>query len=130
MAIDFIDEISPAQIMGLRNHSLGQAAESLVAGHYQKLGYAFLAQRFRSFRGEVDLIFQARGGEIVFVEVKSSKTHALAAELLSPSQVRRVKAAAIDYLAQSYGHLDVDQRFDLALVDVMARLEVVENVFS
>ena len=129
MALVFIEDVSQSHLKGLRNHALGQAAESLVASHYERLGYALLAKRFRSSRGEVDLILQAPCGEFVFVEVKSSKTHDLAANLITPSQVRRVKAAAMDYLAQTFGHLDVDQRFDLALIDAMARLEVVENVF-
>lgn len=56
-------------------HELGKRGERRAAAHYAKLGYTIVARRWRSPRGEVDLVVErvASGGsrELVAVEVKT-----------------------------------------------------------
>ncbi len=104
----------------------GKAAEDIVTGHYQRLGYILKETRFKTAYGEIDLIFMGQS-EWVFVEVKCSKTFAAAAERILPRQIQRIYAAAQDYLGDMAG--DVDCRFDAALVDGTGQVEMIENAF-
>ncbi|MFE3836259.1 YraN family protein [Pseudogemmobacter sonorensis] len=114
---------------GLANFHSGHSAEEAVARHYGGNGGEIAARRWRATGGEVDLIVDDADGTLVFVEVKHAPTHDLAATRIGPSQWRRIAATADRYLARRYGHLDVDMRFDLALVDRMGRVEIVENAY-
>lgn len=94
--------------------------------HYQHLGARLLAARWRGRRGEIDLILHD-GESHLFVEVKAAASHALAAERMQMRQWRRIEAAAEDWLARHFDHVDVARRFDLALVDRHGAIEVIEN---
>ena len=49
--------------------NLGKSGEDLAASELQSRGYAIVARRYRTERGEIDII--ARDGEtLVFVEVR------------------------------------------------------------
>lgn len=67
-----------------------------------------------------------RGDEVVFVEVKSSSTHARAAESLGAPQIARIYSAGEEYLGR-YGTDYSGIRFDVALFDAAGRIEVLEN---
>lgn len=120
-------ELGPRQRRGQIAHVQGLCAENAVRDHYESRGAKLLENRWRGKAGEVDLIF-AQGGVIVFVEVKSSKTHARAAESLSARQIARVCLSAQDYV----GHLPAGQltpiRIDLATVDATGQVERLENI--
>lgn len=113
---------------GKTSYLAGQAAEEIVARQYASGGYPILAQRWRGSKGEIDLV--ARDGEaIVFIEVKKSKSHAMAATRLTRRQMGRIYGAGSEFLAtQPKGQL-TDVRFDVALVDDMGRVDVIENAF-
>ena len=114
---------------GLVGYLSGAAAEGAVERHYERAGRAIAARRWRGRWGEIDLI--ARDGEtVVFIEVKKAATHARAAERLGPRQVRRIWAAATEFLdGEPRGGL-TDVRFDVALVDSLGRVEIRENAYA
>lgn len=107
----------------------GVSAEDAVARLYIERGFCIAAQRFRSKSGEIDLIAQ-RGDNLVFIEVKKSKSHAAAAARLSARQMTRIYATAADYLATQPGGQETPCQFDVGLVDAVGRVEILENAFS
>ncbi len=114
---------------GARNHAAGCLAEDSVAAHYTRLGGRILARRWRCQWGEIDLIV-AMGEDVVFVEVKSARTHDQAAWRLGRRQMDRICAAATAYCAHLEQGLLTPMRFDAALVDGMGRVSVIENAFD
>lgn len=117
------------QMTGARSYQAGLAAEDQVAQLYDRSGRAVCARRWRGSGGEIDLIARD-GAEVIFIEVKQSKTHAQAAEHLTPRQMARIYASASEFLAgEPKGQL-TDVRFDVALVDGMGRIEVLENAYA
>ncbi len=111
---------------GLRSYHAGLAAEDQVAALYQRSGSKLVARRWRGASGEIDLIMR-EGDQIVFVEVKQSRTHALAAEHLGARQIARIYAAAAEFVAgEPLGQL-TDVRLDAALVDATGQIELLHN---
>lgn len=111
---------------GRASYEFGQASEAAVARHYENLGYDLAEIRWRGAGGEIDLIF-SKGDMFVFVEVKASKTHADAASNLGSQQMVRICASAEDYIGRQPNGLLTEMRIDVALVDQMGRIEVLEN---
>lgn len=111
---------------GQTRYHAGLAAEESVARQYHARGFRTLATRWRGGGGEIDLVMADDTG-CVFVEVKQSRTHAQAAEHLSQGQVRRLFRAAESFLARQPRGLATFARFDVALVDAVGRIEVMEN---
>jgi putative endonuclease len=131
MPFDFVS--APARqdrkARGLTNYLAGHAAEASVARHYEDRGIAICARNWRGITGEIDLI--GRDGDvIVFVEVKQSRTHDLAATHISQAQIGRIFATVDEFVAGEPKGLLTDVRIDLALVDGLGRIEVVENAFA
>jgi len=107
----------------------GFAAEGAVSRAYIRAGYVALAERWRGQSGEIDLIFD-EGQGLVFVEVKAARDFERAALSLGARQRQRIVAAAEEYLALVPGGHMRNVRFDLALVDGMGRVRVLENAFG
>lgn len=130
MPFDFVS--TPAQsrkARGLMNHLAGHAAEDSVARHYEDRGIAICARNWRGTVGEVDLI--GRDGDVVvFVEVKHSKTHDMAAMHVSRAQIGRIFSTVEEFVGMEPKGLLTDVRIDLALVDALGRIEVIENAFA
>lgn len=103
----------------------GVLAEDAVLARYLDEGCELLARRWRGMAGEIDLILR-QGECTVFVEVKQSVSHAAAAERLGRSQMKRICLAACEYCDN---HL-AEMRFDVALVDGLGRIEILENAFG
>ncbi|MGL4236648.1 YraN family protein [Tabrizicola sp.] len=114
---------------GLQNYHAGHAAEGSVARHYEDRGIAICARNWRGLTGEIDLIGR-RGDEVIFVEVKQSRSHDLAASHLSQAQIGRIFATVDEFLAGEPKGLLTDVRIDLALVDGLGRIDVLENAFA
>lgn len=131
MPFDFV----PAQVRSSRsargraNYHAGHAAEALVARHYEDRGIAICARNWRGEVGEVDLVGR-QGEEVIFVEVKHSRTHDLAASHVTPAQVSRIFRTVDEFLGGEPKGLLTDVRIDLALVDGLGRIEVIENAFA
>ena len=114
---------------GSTSYHKGLAAEDQVARHYARAGITVCARRWRGARGEIDLIAR-HGAEVIFIEVKCSRTHAEAVVHLSPSQIARICDTATEFLdGEPRGQL-TDIRIDVALVDGMGRIEIIENAFA
>jgi putative endonuclease len=114
---------------GRNAYHSGLAAEDQVARLYDRSGRPICARRWRGSGGEIDLI--ARDGvEVIFIEVKKSRSHAEAAEHLTPRQMARIYASASEFLAGEPGGQNTDVRFDVALVDALGKIEILENAFA
>jgi len=111
---------------GLRSYLSGKAAEDSVLDAYRAQGYRLLCRRWRGAGGEIDLVL-SRGGEVIFVEVKSSRNFARAAAQLSQRQIARLMASAEAALGFFAGGSLTPMRFDVALVDGAGRIDVIPN---
>jgi putative endonuclease len=114
---------------GRANYHAGHAAEGSVARHYEDRGITICARNWRGITGEIDLIGR-KGDEVIFVEVKQSRSHDLAASHLSRAQIGRIFATVDEFLAGEPKGLLTDVRIDLALVDGQGRIDVMENAFA
>lgn len=131
MPFDFVSppERQTRKARGLTNYLAGHAAEASVARHYEARGIAICARNWRGITGEIDLI--GRDGDVVvFVEVKQSRTHDMAASHISSAQIGRIFATVDEFVAGEPKGLLTDVRIDLALVDGLGRIDVVENAFA
>lgn len=116
------------QHRGTTSYHAGLAAEDIVADRYARGGFPILATRWRGSAGEIDLV--ARDGDgVIFIEVKKSRSHAQAATRLTHKQMMRIYGTGSEFLeSQPKGQL-TNVRFDVALVDDMGRVDVIENAF-
>ena len=114
---------------GLVSCRKGQSAEDAVARRYRDCGRTIAATRWRGPSGEIDLIVRD-GAEVIFVEVKAAASHAEAAERLSRHQMDRICQSAAAFLAGEPAGQLTAIRFDVALVDRVGRIEIVENAFA
>jgi putative endonuclease len=99
---------------------LGDAGERLAAGWWEQHGYAIRARNWRCPYGELDLVAE-RGGELVFVEVKTRRGERLGTpeEAVTPAKRRRLAASAACYLAEVVaGADDIAYRIDVIAVDL------------
>jgi len=111
------------------NHHAGMAAESAVAARYLRAGFSVVARRWRGMAGEIDLICR-RGTGLVFVEVKKSRSFALALERITPRQVARIFAAAAEFADGEPSGQNTEMRFDVAMVNSVGEIGVLENALG
>lgn len=114
---------------GKVSHLAGLAAEAAVARRYRDSGCVLSRTRWRGRCGEIDLVAR-QGDRVIFVEVKKARTHAEAALRLSDLQRRRLIAAAEEFLDGEPRGTLTDMRFDVALVDGLGRIEIIENALA
>ncbi|MBZ0212430.1 MAG: YraN family protein [Nitrospirae bacterium] len=93
--------------------SVGTNAEDRAAEHLLAKGLTLLTRRFKSGRGEIDLI-ALDGERLVFVEVKARRNPDDALSSVTPAKIQRLVDAAARY-AESAG-LDHEWRFDVVVV--------------
>ena len=114
---------------GITSYYAGLCAEDAVAQDYARRGRSVVQRRWRGKGGEIDLIF-ADGDGLIFVEVKKSRSHGRAAQSLSRRQMDRISMAASEFLGtQPRGQL-TDVRFDLATVNDVGEIAILENAFQ
>jgi putative endonuclease len=94
---------------------LGLSAESRAAALLIAKGFRIVARRFRSPRGEIDIIARRRD-LLVFVEVKARGRIEDAAWSVTPRQRARIVATAEAWLARHAEHSACEMRFDAMLV--------------
>ncbi|MEO6300450.1 MAG: YraN family protein [Paracoccaceae bacterium] len=114
---------------GSVSYHAGRVAEDSVARFYAGSGREIVARRWRGTAGEIDLIARD-GAEVIFIEVKKSKTHAMAAEHLTPRQMGRIYQTASEFIGFEPTGQDTLVRFDVALVDSVGRIEILQNAFA
>jgi len=112
-----------------RNYQAGLAAEASVLRHYLASGHSLLAQRYRGVHGEIDLVLQ-HGSDVIFVEVKKSRSFDAAALRLGAQQIDRIFQTASEFLGtQPQGQM-TPARFDVALVNAHGEVSVLENALT
>ncbi len=111
---------------GAISYHSGLAAEESVARKYENSGHEIAARRWRSKAGEIDLIAR-KDGNVVFIEVKKSRSIARAAQMLRQRQIERIYTTAAIYLDGEPAGQDSEARFDVALVDGQGRIDILEN---
>lgn len=112
---------------GAMAYHSGIAAEDQVADLYRKAGLSIEKRRWRGrYGGEIDLIAKD-GDTVVFVEVKRGRSNEAAVERLSGRQLRRIAASAEEYVARAGAASVESMRFDVALVDCLGRIRILEN---
>lgn len=121
--------VAQRQRRGQRANLSGEAAENAVARHFEGKGAVLVSRRWRGQGGEIDLIFR-ESGVIVFCEVKKARTFEIALSRLSGAQMLRIHAAASEFLGTLADGQLSDVRFDLALVDQVGAVRVMENAFG
>lgn len=114
---------------GLTPHLSGKAAEDAVLAAYCAQGHRLVCRRWQGPGGEIDLVFE-KAGEVIFVEVKSSRSFAAAAAHLTARQIGRLLASAEAGLGFFAAGALTPMRFDLALVDRSGRIEVIANALQ
>lgn len=114
---------------GARSYHAGRMAEERVAAAYERAGHKICARRWRGKSGEIDLIARD-GAALIFIEVKQSRSHAMAAESLSGRQMSRICSSAQEFIGREPAGQDTVCRFDLALVDQVGRVDILENAFA
>lgn len=81
---------------------LGTAGERDAQKFLEKKGYKFIDRNFLTRWGEVDLVMEGAGGEVVFVEVKSR----IQSEVGSPlEQIDQDKMSHLKRAIEMYLHL-------------------------
>lgn len=111
------------------SYRAGEAAEAAVRRDYERRGFHLAAQRWRGPGGEIDLIFR-QAGEVVFVEVKKSRSFEQAAARVNLTQMRRIHASAGSFLSGEPAGSLTQSRFDVALVDGAGAVQIIENAFG
>lgn len=103
--------------MTLDRQRLGIVGEELAARELASRGYAILERRYRTDRGEIDIVAQD-GGTLVFVEVRAraSTEFGSAAESVTRGKQRQVASMAVEYLAR-HGLTERPCRFDVVAID-------------
>ena len=103
--------------MSLARQNLGKAGEDLAAEELERRGYAILERRYRTARGEIDIVAR-HGATLVFVEVKVRDTAecGTAAEAVTRAKQRRLARMAEDYVVRRDVR-DQPCRFDVVAID-------------
>lgn len=118
------------QLAGQLAYLSGQSAETQVAARYEQQGHILRESRWRGKAGEIDLIFAAEKGDIIFVEVKKARRLQDAAHRISQRQQQRLCLAAEEYIAQLPNGALTPMRIDAAFVDGQGHIQICENAIA
>ncbi|MDG1531322.1 MAG: YraN family protein [Paracoccaceae bacterium] len=114
---------------GKTSYLAGLSAEEAVERHCKRRGKTILHRRWRGSVGEIDIIARERD-QVIFIEVKKSKSFYDAISHLSVAQQQRIYATGSEYLANEELGQNTPVRFDVALVDSMGQIKVIENAIG
>ena len=90
----------------------GHRAEWLAVLFLRLKGYRVVATRYKTHAGEIDII--ARKGDLaIFVEVKARRETQVAIDAVTPSAMRRIRAASDVWLARQPDFNRLSQRYDI-----------------
>lgn len=106
----------------------GLSAESLARVRLEELGYVFIEANFRWCGGEIDLVFRAQDGVLVFAEVRSSREPSpwLRYSIGMRKRVRLIRTAQTFRLKRPWARR-MPFRFDLVWIEA-GRFEHWKNV--
>lgn len=114
-------------------HALGKSGERAALRYLKNKKYKILAQNFRLFRGEIDIIAFDKN-TLVFVEVKTRKStdFGLPEESVTPSKQKQIKKIAQGFLLRN-NLQDAECRFDVISIhldqDQGYRIRHIQNAF-
>ncbi len=113
----------------------GRAGEAAALARLKRAGYEIMERNVRMREGEIDIIAK-HGGELVFVEVKTRRSHAFGKpeESVTPAKKARLIAASQTYMAQK-GLENSDWRIDLTAVELdptglPTRVEIIPSAIT
>jgi putative endonuclease len=112
----------------VRAYRRGVFAEALVALLLRLRGHRFVARRYVTPVGEIDLV-ALKGRRLAFIEVKRRKTVDDAAWTVTAKQKRRIVRAAQYWLASHPGFAGHDIAFDVVLAAPWRFPRVIANAF-
>lgn len=112
-----------------RSEMRGHRAESAALILLRLKGYKLLARRFKSHHGEIDLIMR-KGETTAFIEVKARSTHDVATSSVTPTQAKRISAAAGLWMARDANAAAGFCRFDIVAVNAYLWPTHIPNAFS
>lgn len=120
--------------MSTRKQIIGRWGEDAAAEYLSANGYTVLARNVHSVHGEIDIV-ASKGGQLVFVEVKTRRSHTFA---YPEDSVTRRKQTYMLSAAEKYlqDHPDSGEswQFDVIAVEGTpggkAQIEHFENVIS
>jgi len=114
-----------------RTARAGRSAEARASRHLQRAGLTLRHENYRCRAGELDLVMETPGGEIVFVEVRYRSREDYGGALASVDarkQQRLIRAARLYLAAQRLDERPA--RFDVVAVDGYDRIRWVEAAFD
>ena len=92
-------------------------------------GYKFVARRYKTKLGEIDLIFTQKDN-LVMVEVKARKNKSIEiGEVASYKQYRRIFNAAKLFLNKNKKYSNLNTRIDIVLVNSILNIKHIKNVW-
>lgn len=95
----------------------GNNAEGHALSYLIQHGLTRIESNYRCPPGEIDLVMNDNG-TVVFVEVRyrADESYGGALESIDARKQRKLRAAAMHYLQQRHGTMEVPCRFDVVLV--------------
>ncbi len=115
-----------------RRQRVGLDGEEAACAELLRRGYEILARRYRTRRGEIDIVAR-HGRTVIFVEVKTRADDRFGggAAAVTWRKQRTIALVATEFLARS-GMGNVPCRFDVVVVcpGVPPRLEIYTNAFG
>jgi len=111
----------------MSKRDVGAFGESKAVFYLEEFGIKIVERNFFAKGGEIDII-ATEGDTLLFVEVKyrSSKRFGSAIEAITPTKLKRIYLAAMQYLEKFPTEVF---RFDLIAIDG-EKIEWVKNIFE
>ena len=107
----------------------GHHAETAALILLRLKGYRLLARRFKSHHGEIDLIMR-KGQTTAFIEVKARATTDDAIASVTPTQAKRISAAASLWMGRDAKAAAGFCRFDIVAINAYLWPTHIPNAFS
>jgi len=107
----------------------GRRAEELAVLLLRAKGYRILARRFRTPRGELDIVAR-RGAMLAVIEVKARRHAISALTAVTPHNRRRLAQAAALFLASRPDLAGLNLRFDIIAITPTAWPRHIRSAFG
>ena len=106
----------------------GRWAELAALWYLRCKGYRLLAHRYKSPMGEIDLIMR-KGDVTAFIEVKARRSADAAVLAVTPTQAKRISAAARSFMGRDRMAARQACRFDIVAISPYQWPSHIENAF-
>lgn len=113
-----------------KSYWFGIFAEYWVIILFLFKGYKFIARRYKTKLGEIDLIFTKKD-DLIMVEVKARKNRSIEiGEVVSYKQYHRILNAAKLFLNKNKKYSNFNVRVDIILVNSVLKIKHIKNVWT